>query len=382
MDFELSAEQEAYRDAVLAFARELMLPEDVVERDAAHEFPTAAWKRCAEFGIPGLMVPTRYGGQGADALTAAVALEALGRGCLDNGLLFSLNAHMWSCVHPILTFGTPEQREEFLPRLGSGAIGVQAMSEPESGSDAFSMSTRAELDGDHYVVSGTKTFITNAPVADVFVVFAQTQPGAGAMGTVALVVDRDTPGLEIGLPFRKMGLRTSPMSEVHLDGCRVPTSRRLGEPGAGMAVFTSSMDWERSFILACTLGTVQRQLDDAVAYARERRQFGRPIGANQAVAHRLVDVAARLEAARLLLYRLAWRKARGQRTGSESAMVKLVLSDLAVDAGLATMQTYGAAGYLEDSGVERNVRDALASRIYSGTSDMQRNIVARSMGLS
>lgn len=383
MDFQLTDEQESFRQTIKRFAAEALHDDTLIDRDAAHQFSAAAWKRCAEVGLTGLIAPEELGGQGADALLAALALEALGEACEDNGLLFSLNAHLWSCVHPLVVFGTDEQRRRYLPGLCDGSvIGVQAMSEPASGSDAYAMSTRATLDGDTYVVHGGKTYVTNAPVAGLFVVFAQTDPAAGALGTVALIVERDTPGLEVGQPFHKMGLRTSPMSELHLDGCRVPVSRRLGGEGGGMAVFTSSIDWERSFILATALGTMQRQLDRAVRFARERQQFGRSIGANQAVAHRLVDVAAELEAARLLLYRLAWRKSRGERTGSESAMVKLVLSETFLRASMDTLQTYGAYGYMEEAGLERDVRDALASRIYSGTSDIQRNIVARGMGLS
>lgn len=381
MDFELTPEQRRFRDEVVRFAQR-ELEDDVVRLDAEGTFSREAWKRCAAFGIMGLPVPEEHGGAGADPITIAVAMEALGYGCRDNGLLFSINAHMWSCVMPILDVGTDEQRRRYLPGLVDGSlIGVQAMTEPGSGSDAFSMTTFAERKDDRYVLDGSKTFITNAPVADVFVVFASTDRGAGFAGTSAFLVDRGTPGLEVGQPFHKMGLRTSPMSELRFTDCEIPAASVLGKPGAGMAIFNHSMDWERSFILASAVGTMQRQLERAVAYARERKQFRRPIGKFQAVAHRLVDMRVRIEAARMLLYRLAWLRSRGEETALDASMVKLFVSEAFVESSLDTLQVHGGYGYMTEMEIERDVRDAIASRIYSGTSDIQRNIIARHMGL-
>ncbi len=345
-------------------------------------FPYEAWKKLAAMGIQGLPIPERLGGQGADALTVVLAMEALGYGCRDNGLLFSLNAQMWSCEMPILKFGTDEQQERYLPRLCDGSmIGVQAMTEPDSGSDAFSLSTTAVRHGDGFVLNGTKTFITNAPVADVFVVFASTDPAAGFAGLSAFLVERDAPGLSVGPPFHKMGLTTSPMSEVVLEDCEVPANALLGSLGAGMAVFNSSMEWERSCILASAIGTMTRQLERSVEHARTRRQFGKPIGKNQAVAHRLVEMKVRLEAARLLLYRTAWLKSQGRPAKLESAMTKLYISESFLTSSLDALQVHGGYGYMEEYGLEREVRDAVAGRIYSGTSEMQRNIIAACMGL-
>jgi hypothetical protein len=377
----LTDEQCQLRDGLVRFAQR-ELNDGLAERDADHAFSQDGWKQAAAFGIHGLPVPEEYGGGGADPVTIAVALEALGYGCRDNGLIFSINAHMWSCALPIVKFGTEAQKRRYLPGLSDGSlIGVQAMTEPDTGSDAFALRTTATPEGESYVLSGTKTFITNAPVADLFVVFATTDRDRGIGGLAAFLVDRGTPGLSVGRPFRKMGLHTSPMSEVVLDACVVPATSRLGSVGAGMAIFNTSMDWERSFILASAVGTAQRQLDESVAYAKQRHQFGQPIGKFQAVSHRLVDMRVRLDAARLLLYRVAWLKAQGRSTAVESAIAKLSISEMLVESSLDALQTHGGYGYMEEAGFERDVRDAIAGRIYSGTSDVQRNNIARRMGL-
>ena len=255
------------------------------------------------------------------------------------------------------------------------------MTEPGTGSDALAMTTRADRDSTGYLLNGAKTFITNAPVADVFVVFAVTDPASGFAGLSAFLVDRGTPGLAVGEPFRKMGLRTSPMSELAFSDCHVPAESRLGPEGAGMAIFNASMEWERIFILATAVGTMQRQLERCIAYARERRQFGLPISAFQAVSHKIVDMKVRCDTARLLLYHTAWLKGRQRSLPLESAMTKLYLSESFVASSMDALQVHGAYGYMEESGLERDVRDALGSRIYSGTSQIQHNLIARALGL-
>lgn len=380
MEFELNDEQLALQRATESFAA--TLNEGLEQRDTAHDFPSQAWRKCARFGIQGLVVPEEYGGQGADPLTAAIALEALGYGCRDNGLIFSLNAQMWSATAPILRFGTGEQKARYIPRMCSGdIIGVQGMTEPGTGSDSFAMATRATACDDGWVLKGNKTFITNAPVADIFVVFATEAPGRGWSGISAFLVPRDTPGLTIGVPFQKMGLHTSPMSELVFDDCRLPASAILGTPGLGMTIFNHSMDWERSFILASAVGTMRRQLETTIRYARAREQFGQPIGKFQAVSHRIVDMKVRHQTAQLLLYHMAWRKARGERTPVETALVKLYVSEAWVANSLDQVQIHGGFGYLTESGLERDLRDAIGSRIYSGTSEIQRNLIARALGL-
>lgn len=381
MDFGWSETQDRYRREVIAFAQG-ELNDDVGGRDAVAQHSPEAWKKCADFGIQGLPVPEEYGGRGVDPLTLMMALEALGYGCTDNGLLFALGAQMWSAQAPLVRFGSEEQKRRYLPGLCDGSrIGIQAMTEPGSGSDAFSLTTTAEQRGDRYVLNGTKTYITNAPLADVILAFVTTDPTKGFLAISAVLVDRDTPGLSIGAPFDKMGLRTVPMSEVRFDDCEVPAENVLGRPGNGLAIFNHSMEWERSYILAGALGTMARQLEGAVAYARTREQFGQPIGKFQAVAHRIVDMKLRLRTGQLLLYELAWLRSQGRSTKLESAMAKLWVSEAFLQTSLDTLFVHGGAGYMRELGLERDVRDAVAGCIYSGTSDIQRNLIAGQLGL-
>ena len=381
MDFALTAEQQELTKAAADFARR-ELNNDLVKREDAGEFPMDLWRACAKFGILGLPVPAEFGGAGRDLITTALVMEALGYGCRDNGLLFSLNAQLWSVEHPLLTFGTPQQQHAYLPGLVTGdIIGGHAMTEPDSGSDALHMHTRAERRGDHYLLNGTKQFITNAPVADVLLVYASVGGGRGLGSLSAFLVEAKTPGLTISNRFEKMGLRTSPMGEVALTDCQIPAASRLGPDGAGMAIFNSSMEWERSCLFASSVGAMRRQLETCVSYARTREQFGQPIGKFQAVAGKLADMYVRLEAARLLIYRVAWLKQQGKSAPAEAAAAKLFTSEAWVQSSLDAIQTHGAAGYMKDMGVERDLRDAVASTIYSGTSEIQRVLVARMLGL-
>ena len=379
MDFDWSDEQRALRETIIRFAeRELGRAGEPGDPDGLRR----AWKKCGAMGIQGLAVAEEYGGGGADALTVVTALEALGYGCPDNGLIFSLNAQMWACQHPIEQFGTEQQKRRWLPGLCDGTlIGAHAMSEPDSGSDAFALTTKATRHDTGYVLSGTKTFVTNAPAADVFVLFATTGRDRGFGGLCAFVVERDTPGLSVTKPVAKMGLTTSPMGDVVLDGVEVGADALLGRAGRGMQVFLAAMERERSLILASTIGTMERDLERSLAHARERRQFGQPIGKFQAVANRIVDMKLRLETARLLLYRLAWLIDNDRPVGLESALTKLYLSDVFVESSLDALQVHGGYGYMSEAGLEQHVRDAIGSRIYSGTTEIQRNLVARHLGL-
>jgi alkylation response protein AidB-like acyl-CoA dehydrogenase len=381
LDFSLSAEQEELKAAAVAFARQ-ELDKDLAARDAAGEFSPSAWRACAKFGIQGLPVPAELGGAGADILTTVLVMEALGYGCHDNGLIFSLNAQMWSLQLPLVKFGTPAQQQAYLPGLLSGdLIGVHAMTEPDSGSDAYGMRTRVERDGDYYVLNGTKLYITNAPVSDVVLVFAVHPDKSKMAGISAFLVEKGTPGFSVTRGLDKMGLRTSPMGEVVLDGCRIPAENRLGAEGAGMAIFNSSMTWERSCILASALGAMQRQLEACVEYGRVRKQFGQSIGKFQAVSNKVADMYLRLEAARLLVYQAAWLGQQGKPVLAEAAAAKLFTSEAWVASSLDAIQVHGAYGYMKESGIERDLRDAVASTIYSGTSEIQRVILARMLGL-
>ena len=382
MDFELTSQQDELIDAIGRFARH-ELDYDVAELDAAQAFPVDAWRKCAAFGIQGLPVPEEYGGSGADTLTIALALEALGRACRDNGLLFAIHAHLWACQHPLLRFGSEAQKRAYLPGLADGSlIAAHGMSEPDSGSDAFAMASKATKQPDgSYRLNGSKTFVSNAPVADVFLVFARTGGSAEFPRLTAFLLERGDAGLWVGPAMRKMGLRTAPMAELAFDDCVLAPERVLGAPGAGARIFTEAMGRERGLILASAVGVMQRQVDETVAYARSREQYGQPIGRFQAVSHRIVDMRLRLETARLLLYRLAWRMDQGGDHAADSALVKLHVSEALLQTSLDALQIHGGYGYMEQPGIERDVRDAVGARLYSGTSDIMRNIVAREMGL-
>jgi alkylation response protein AidB-like acyl-CoA dehydrogenase len=371
----------AFQESVISFAQR-ELNHELERRDRAAEFPRDLWSRCAELGLQGLAVAEEHGGTGAAATTIVAALEGLGYGCADNGLIFSLNAQMWACEVPLSRFGTDEQRRRYLPGLCDGSlIAAHAMSEPGSGSDAFSLTTTAVRSGEGWILNGSKTFVTNAPVSDLLIVFASTQPSLGFAGLSAFLVDRDAPGLAVGPALSKMGVRTSPMSEVFLTDCAVAQDAMLATEGAGMAIFNHSMRWERGLILAAASGTMHRQLERCLAYARDRVQFGQPIAGFQAVAHRLADMKLRLETARMMVYRMAARLDAGTATDQDAALTKLHLGECLVQSSMDAMQIHGGYGYVTEGGLERDVRDALAGRIYSGTAEMQRNVIARSLGL-
>ena len=379
MDFSWSPQQTELFDAIGAFATG-ELNDNLVDNDRRSVFNRAGFKKCGEMGILGLPVPAEFGGLAQDPLTTVGALERLGYACRDNGLVFSLNAHMWTAVMPLVEFGTPEQKRQYLPGLCNGdLVGGNAMSEPSSGSDAYSLRTTAVKKGDRYVLNGSKIFVTNAPVADVIVVFARTEKDKGAAGISAFLVDRWTRGLTVGKKLEKMGLRTSSMAELFFDDCEVPETSRLGREGAGPALFTHSMTWERGCILASAVGSMQRLLETCVKYAKSRKQSGRPIGQFQLVGTRLVDMKLRLETARYMLYHSAYQRMLGRAAIMEAAMAKLYISESWAKSCEDAIQIHGGYGYMTDFEIERELRDAIGSRIYSGTSEVQRNIIASLM---
>ncbi|MGW3960834.1 acyl-CoA dehydrogenase family protein [Amycolatopsis sp. NPDC005003] len=383
MDFALTDEQVTLRTAVLRFARE-QLGEKAAEHDRDETFDRDGWQACAGFGVLGWPVPAEYGGSGFDPLTTIIACEALAYGCRDNGLVFAVDNHLWACVIYLLRHGSDEQKAAFLPRLADGSmIGAHALTEPGTGSDVLSVATRAEREGDHYVLTGTKVFISNGPCADLYVVFARTgrSPG-GQRDLSAFLVPRDTPGLEVRRVISKAGLRGTPMGEIRFDGCVVPPGNLLGAEGTGYHVFTSTIEWERGFMAASQVGRAQRILDTCVAWAGERTQFGRPIGSYQAVSHRLADMQVRIELARLLLHKIGWLKQQGRLALLESAMLKLFTSESLLETALDAVRVHGARGYVGDLPVERELRDALGCVLFGGTSDIQRNVIAGLLGVA
>jgi alkylation response protein AidB-like acyl-CoA dehydrogenase len=381
MDFSWTDEQLKFKKAVVEFAQK-ELNQGLIDRDRQGELARENWKKCAQIGILGLAMPEEYGGSGTDILTTMLVMEGLGYGCRDNGLVFAMNAQMWSVQHPILSFGTEAQKQKYLPGLCSGElIGAHGMSEPDSGSDAYSLRTRAERTSEGYILNGTKMFVTNAPVADMALVFATVDPSKGRGGVSAFLLDKGTPGFKVSRNIEKMGLRTSPMGELILEDCVVAVESRLGPEGAGSSIFNSSMEWERSCILGSQVGAMEHQLETCIRYTRERRQFGQPIGKFQSVANRIADMKVRLETARLLLYKVAWLKQMGKPAIMEAALAKLYLSECFVSSSMDAIRTYGGYGYMTESEVERDLRDAIGGTLYSGTSDIQRMIIARWLGL-
>ena len=381
MNFEITPEQLELRAAVRGFAR-AELNHDLEQRDHDGTFPRDCWQKCADFGLLGLPVPAEFGGQGQDLVTTTIAMEALGWGCRDNGLVFSLNAQMWAVQMPLAHYGSEEQKRAWLPQLVSGkCIGAHAITEPGAGSDVFSLTTRAERRSGGYLLNGQKTFATNAPVADVALAFAYLQRDGQSPVLTAFVVPRSTPGVTFGRPIAKMGLRTSPMGEVIFEDCFVPETARLGPEGAGMKIFNSAMEWERACIFAGHLGAMERLLDDCIAYARKRRQFDQPIAKFESVADRIADMKVAIEAGRWLLYKVGWLADQGKSAVLEAAMAKLFVSEMHSQAALAALQLHGGYGYMKEYPIEREVRDALSGTLYSGTSEMQRKIIARCLGL-
>ena len=381
MDLELTEEQQRLQNAAVEFAR-AELNDDVIRRDREEVFSFEGWKKCAHFGALGLPVPCEYGGMGVGITDVIAVMEGLGYGARDQGLLFSINAHLWTNTLPILTYGTEEQKKKYLPRLCNGElIGANGASEPDAGSDIFAMRTRAERRGDCYVLNGTKMFVSNAPIANLFVVYATLDARLGSMGITAFVIERDTPGLNVTRAMEKMGLRTSPMAEITLEDCRVPVTARLGREGRGVGVFESSMEWERGCILANYLGVMKRQLESCIDYVRKRKQFGQPIGKFQSVANRVVDMKVRLDTCRPLVYRIGWLKGRGKPVAVEAAVAKLYVAQSLIASCQDAIQIFGGYGYMVEQGLERDLRDAMASTIYSGTSEIQRNLIAKGLGL-
>lgn len=382
MNPDLTAEQRRLRAEIIAFARE-ELGRDVAADDREARFPVEDWRRCAAFGVLGWPVPVEYGGRGLDPLTVIVALEALGYGCRDNGLVFAVNNHLWGCVIYLLTHGTDEQKRRYLPPLCDGTlIGAHALTEPEAGSDVLGLRTTAERDGDHYRLRGTKCFVSNGPVADVFVTLARTgDRGRAQDGLTAFLVTADLPGVDRTRELSKMGLRTTPMGVVEFDDVRVPAANVLGREGAGYPVFTSTIEWERSFMFAAQVGAMERLLEESVRHANARRQFGRSIGGFQAVAHQIADMKIRLELARLLLYRVGRLKREGRMALTEATIAKIFISESLVRTATAAVEIHGARGYVTESGLERELRDALGGPIYAGTSAVQRGILAELVGV-
>jgi L-prolyl-PCP dehydrogenase len=378
---EKQAQQDERLRAVSDFARERLSP-GAREREAAGRFDRTLFEEAAAFGLVGLPIPEAFGGSELDAVETMQVVETLGRHCEDGGLVFSLCAHSFASVVPIWRSRSKVHQERYLPDLTSGKLlCANGTTEPEAGSDVYAMKATARRDGASYVLDGTKCFITNAPVADLFLIYASTSPDRGLFGISAFLVERGTPGLTVAPEHSKTGLRTSPWGTLYLDGCRVSEAARLGPEGAGAALFGESMIWERGCLFAYYVGAMERSLVQCVEHAKTRSQFGHPIGSYQAISSKIVDMKLRLETSRLLLYRAGELHRQGKRVDEAVALSKLWISEAAVQSGLDAVQIFGASGMTSDTGVDALLRDALPARVFSGTSEIQRAVVARMLGL-
>ena len=381
MNFAQTDQQKLLCDDIRNFA-ESQLIRNLVQRDAEAVFLEENWQACAEKGILGLFVPEAYGGAGYDMVTTIHMLEALGFGFPDNGFTLGINGQMWAVQEPILKFGSDQQRKEFLPKLIDGSWkGAHGMTEEESGSNAFQLATSASKTEGGYVLNGKKIYIGLGPVADIILTFASTNLDRGRWGISAFIVDAASEGVSLSAPQSKMGLRTSPLGEIEFKNVFVPADRLLGKEGVGASIFNASMDYERSFIFASHVGSMARQLEDAIAFAKTRKVGGQSISQHQSVSNRIADMKVRLETARMFLQKSAWLLDQGKQIALEAAMAKLVISEMFVENSLAAIRIHGGKGYLTESGVERDLRDAMGGVIYSGTSDIQRNLIVAMLGL-
>ena len=380
VEFGWTEEQQRLRRGAEKFASR-RLTEGVIERDRACQFSRELWDACADFGLQGLMVPADWGGSGHDLLSAVAVMEGIGYVALDNGLVFSVAAHAASCEGPLTAFGNEAQKAEWLPQLADGSvIGATGITEPDSGSNALALQTTAvERDGS-WILDGSKTFVTNGPIADLFVIYARTG-GEGFSGISCFLIPRVAKGLTVGPPIEKMGLRTSPMSQVFLEGCRVPETSVIGGVGSGAMVFNQTMELERLMVMAPVVGAMERILERCVDHARSRTAGATAIGSHQSISHRIADMELELESARLLLYRAAWHRAHRGTATRESALAKLAVSEAYVATCRAALQIFGGYGYMVEYELERELRDALATTLYVGTSEIQRNLIAGLRGL-
>ncbi|MFN0245734.1 MAG: acyl-CoA dehydrogenase [Kofleriaceae bacterium] len=374
MQFDPTEEQKAVQTTARDFATSEVLPK-AAEIDREHRHPAELVKRMAELGFLGIAVPEEYGGSGFDHVSYALAMEEISRACASTGVIMSVNNSL--ACDPIYRFGTEDQKKEWLVPLASGKLlGCFALSEPEAGSDAAAQRTTAEKSGDTWTINGTKNWITNGPVADVCVLFTMNDKAAGHKGITAFILPMKTKGVRVGTPDDKLGIRGSKSSQIFLDDVKLPDSLLLGGVGGGFKVAMSTLDGGRIGIAAQAVGIARAALEDSLAYAQQRRTFGKPIAQHQAIQFKLADMATEIDAARLLTLRAAYLKDKKLPYGKEAAMAKLYASDVANKAAREAIQIFGGNGYVTEYPVERHFRDAKITEIYEGTSEIQRLVIA------
>jgi len=359
------------------------LSDDHIGWDQRSEFPWSKWQLIKDSGILGLPFPGELGGSDQDLTTTMKTLETLGYSCEDAGLNMAVSTQIVSTGIPLLRFGTIAQKQRYLPRICSGdMICAHAITEPGGGSDAFGMATTVEVQGDHYILNGKKTLITNGPIADLFVIYAMTNRNLGALGGGSVfLVERGNPGFKTGAPIPKMGLRTLQLSELEFDHCKLSADSLIGKVGLGFPILEYVMKWEILCGFAINVGEMQRRLEKCIDYAKKRKQFGQSIGSFQAVAHKIVEMQVGVTTSREQLYRTALKVQKKENATIDLAIAKLITSEANVQSALNAVQIFGGKGYLVEHGIEKELRNAIAGTIYSGTSEIQRNKIASMLGI-
>ena len=375
MEFELSEEHRLVQRTVREWATARLLPL-AAEMDRSSRYPPELIRELGDLGLMGVFIPEAYGGGGMDTISYCIVMEEIARAEAAISAVLSVNNSL--VCYPILAFGDDRQKRQYLPDLARGRkIGCYCLTEPTAGSDAGSLAATARDAGDHWVLNGTKIFVTNGVEANVLIVYARTEADPGSRGISALIAEKGDPGLSVGKVEHKLGIRASSTCEIVLDECRIPKDRLLGQRGRGFSIALATLDGGRIGIASQALGIARAAMEDAAAYAKERRQFGRPIAAFQGTQWKIADMATRIQAGRLLAYRAAWLRDQGRRHTREAAMAKLFASETAMWAATQAVQIFGGYGYIQEYPVERHFRDAKITEIYEGTSEVQRMVIAR-----
>ncbi len=378
MEFSLTPEQIAFKKEVAKFAEEVIAP-GAAERDLKAEFGFEEWKKMGEYGLLGLPFPEEYGGGGAGVLDTCLAMEAFMYGGGDAGMGLSYGAHTIIGSVPIWQLGTEEQKKKYLPKVCSGEwIAGLGLTEPDAGSDAGNIQTTAVRNGDVYILNGTKMFITNGPIGQVFVCLTATDKDKGHAGITGFIVESSFPGFRVGKELDKMGNRSSPTSELIFEDCEVPAANMLGEENNGfMQVALATLEWERGAMIGGAIGGMERMMEECMAYAKERKQFGRPISSFQAIQFKLADMKVDIETTRLLIYKVAWLKDQGKSAPLDASIAKLYMSEAGMRVADQAVQIFGGYGYIKEQPIERVIRDAKLATIGAGTSEIQRWLIAR-----
>jgi len=379
LDFSLTPEQEAMKESCRKFAEKEISPGSM-ERDVKSEFHMEGFKKCGEFGLLGLVIPKEYGGGGSDPITLMAAMEGFGRGCHDGGFLLSMAAHVVICTIPIWLFGSEEQKKKFLPKLCTGEyMGAFALTEPDAGSDAQNVQTTAKKKDGKWILNGTKMFITNGNIADVTIVMATVDKSKKAAGITAFMVEKGTPGFTVSKVLDKVGMRSSPTCELVFEDCEVPEENLLGEIGQGFMIAMETLGWERSTMASISIGGFETVLDKCIKYARERVQFGKPIGSFQAIQHKIADMKCTVDITRLVIYKCSWQKSLGINDMVSNSVAKLFVSEQGMKLMHDALQIHGGYGLMREFEIERGLRDSLIGTIGGGTSEIQRMIIGRTL---